>query len=152
MDQNSFCQAEPKAGLSGLRLAIFPWSSYPLRGGEIFKIMNSISFQVKFHVFIYRYYGTMVKNNIFRCLGLRKHLGRSCKSLYNSKIIFFFLWRSWYSKRPARAHGLNAKIGFKNKAPSPKILAKTSENMQVWFGDLNFGSFWLISKDSVLCF
>ena len=34
-----------------------------VRRGEIFKIMNSISFQVKFHVFIYRYYGTMVKNS-----------------------------------------------------------------------------------------
>ena len=59
-----------------------------LRRGEIFKIMNSISFQVKFHVFIYRYYGTMVKNSIFRCLGLRKRLERSRKPLYNSKIFF----------------------------------------------------------------
>ena len=52
----------------------------------------------------------------------------------------------------AGAHGFNAKIGFKNYSQSPKILAKTSANMPVWFGDINFGIFWLISWVSVHSF
>ena len=44
------------------------------------------------------------------------------------------------------------KIGFEKYALSPEILAKTSQNMQVWFGDLNFGTFWLISPDPVHIF
>ena len=61
------------------------------KAGEILKIMNSISFQVKFHVLLHRYYETMVKNSIFRCLGLQKRLERSRKPLYNSKIFLFCL-------------------------------------------------------------
>ena len=33
------------------------------------------------------------------------------------------------------------KIGFKNFAQSPRILAETSENMQAWFGNFNFDTF-----------
>ena len=36
----------------------------------------------------------------------------------------------------------NVTIGFEKYATGPEILAKTSQNMQVWFGDLNFGTFW----------
>ena len=49
-----------------------------VRRGEIFKIRNSILFQVKFHVFLYRYYETMVKKIIFRCLGFRKFKNDLC--------------------------------------------------------------------------
>ena len=34
----------------------------------------------------------------------------------------------------------------------PELLAKTLQNMQVWFGDLDFGTFWLISWDLVHIF
>ena len=37
--------------------------------------------------------------------------------------------------------GFNPKIGFEKYAPGPEILAKTSKIMQVWFGDLIFGTF-----------
>ena len=47
---------------------------------------------------------------------------------------------------------LNAKIGFKKYGKGPKILAKTSQNMKVWFCELYFGTFWLISWDLVHVF
>ena len=34
----------------------------------------------------------------------------------------------------------------------PEILAKTSKNMQVWFGKPDFGTFSLISRDPVRIF
>ena len=59
---------------------------------------------------------------------------------------------SWYSNQPAQTCGFNANIGFEKSAMDPEILAKTSQNMQVWFGDNNFGTFWLISQDQVHIF
>ena len=72
--------------------------------------------------------------------------------LYNSKKKLFRLWASWYSKRPAWAHGFNAKNGFEKNASGPEILAKKSQNNEVWFGDLNFGTFWPISWDPMRFF
>ena len=77
---------------------------------------------------------------------------RFISALYNSKNFLFRLWGSWYSKRPAWAHGFNAKIGFEKYAPGPEILTKTSQNMKVWFGYLNFGTNCLISLDPVHIF
>ena len=77
---------------------------------------------------------------------------RNDSRLYISKIILFCLEGSWYSKRPAWAHGLKSKNGFKKCATGPEIFAKTSQNMPVWFGDLNFGTFWWISRDSLHIF
>ena len=37
--------------------------------------------------------------------------------------------------------GFNAKIGLEEYAPSPEILVKTSQNIQVWFREPNFGIF-----------
>ena len=37
---------------------------------------------------------------------------------------------------------------FEKYARGLEILTKMSKNMQVWFGDLNFGTFLLISLDS----
>ena len=37
--------------------------------------------------------------------------------------------------------GFNAKINFEKHELSPEILAKMSQNMQVWFGALDFGTF-----------
>ena len=50
------------------------------------------------------------------------------------------------------AHGFSAKMGFEKYAPGPEILAKASKIMQVWFGDLNFGKFWFISREMVHIF
>ena len=61
--------------------------------------------------------------------------------------MLFRLWGSWYSKQPAGANGFNANIGFEICAPGPEILTKMSQNMKVWFGDLNFGTNCLISLD-----
>ena len=41
---------------------------------------------------------------------------------------------------------------YKKYAPGPKILAKTSKIMRVWFGDLIFGTICLISQDPVHIF
>ena len=35
----------------------------------------------------------------------------------------------------------NSFNSFAKYAPGPEILAKMSQNMQVWFGDLDFGTF-----------
>ena len=64
----------------------------------------------------------------------------------------FRLLASWYSKWPAWAHRFNSKIGFEKYIPSPEILAKMSQNMKVWFGDLNLVTFWSISQDSMQIF
>ena len=72
--------------------------------------------------------------------------------LYKSKFLLFCLWASWYSKRPAWAHGFNAKNGFEKNASGPEILAKKSQNNEVWYGDLNFGTFSPISWDPMRFF
>ena len=36
---------------------------------------------------------------------------------------------------------ITQKIGFEKYASGPEILAKTSQNIQVWFGDPDFGTF-----------
>ena len=72
--------------------------------------------------------------------------------LYKSKKKKFRLWASWYSKRLAWAHGFNTKIGFEKYEPGSEILAKMSQNLKVWFGDLIFGTFCLISRDQVHIF
>ena len=46
----------------------------------------------------------------------------------------FGLGGSWYSNRPARTHGFNAKIGFEKYATSPEISAKKCQILLVWFG------------------
>ena len=51
-----------------------------------------------------------------------------------------------------KMNGFNGKIGFKKYGTGPEILAKTSKIMQVWFGDLIFGTFCLISWDPVHIF
>ena len=38
--------------------------------------------------------------------------------------------------------GFQRKYWLGKYAQSPEILAKTSQNMQVWFGDLDFGTFF----------
>ena len=45
-----------------------------------------------------------------------------------------------YSNGPPWTHGFNAKIGLEKYAPSTEILAKRSQNTQVWFGDPDFGT------------
>ena len=62
-------------------------------------------------------------------------------------LIYIPLYGSGYSKRLAWAHGFNAKICIKKYATGPEILAKMSKNIQVWFGNLIFGIFCLISWD-----
>ena len=42
---------------------------------------------------------------------------------------------------------LEPTVSTQKYAPGPEILAKTSKIMQVWFGDLIFGTFCLISRD-----
>ena len=44
------------------------------------------------------------------------------------------------------------KIGFEKYAQSPDISAKMCQVLLVWFGDLNFGTFWFISRDPVHIF
>ena len=64
----------------------------------------------------------------------------------------FRLWGSWYSNRPAWAHGFNAKIGFEKYAPSPEISAKMCQILLVWFGRPILDTFLIISWDSVHIF
>ena len=47
-------------------------------------------------------------------------------------------------------YGFNAKISFEKYAPGPEILAKTSKIMQVWFGDLIFGTFCSILDPEIV--
>ena len=47
------------------------------------------------------------------------------------------------------AYSFNAKLSFDKYAQDPQILTKILKNMKVWFGDLNFGTFWFISQGSV---
>ena len=89
--------------------------------GKIFKIINSIPFQVKFHVSMYRYYGIMVTNGNFECLGLQKRLRRSRKPLYNP-----FSPSNYGTQND---HGFNTKIGFKKYTLSPEILAKMCQHL-----------------------
>ena len=44
------------------------------------------------------------------------------------------------------------KSDFEKYGMVPEILAKTLQNMQVWFCDLDFVTFWLISWDPVHIF
>ena len=64
----------------------------------------------------------------------------------------FGLWGSWYSNRPARTHGFNAKIGFEKYATSPEISAKKCQILLVWFGRPILDTFWPISRDSLHIF
>ena len=48
--------------------------------------------------------------------------------------------------------GFQCNNRFEKYAPGPEILAKTSKFKHVWFGDLDFGPFWLISWDLVHIF
>ena len=38
-------------------------------------------------------------------------------------------------------------VSMQKYATGPEILAKMSQNVHVWFGDLDFGTFWLIFQD-----
>ena len=53
----------------------------------------------------------------------------------------FRLWGSWYSNRPARTHGFNAKIGFEKYVPSPKILPKKCRKSAFQTKPAKFGTF-----------
>ena len=64
----------------------------------------------------------------------------------------FGLGGSWYSNRPARTHGFNAKIGFEKYATSPEISAKKCQILLVWFGRPILDTFLVISWDSVHIF
>ena len=64
----------------------------------------------------------------------------------------FGLGGSWYSNRPARTHGFNAKIGFEKYATSPEISAKKCQILLVWFGRPILDTFWPISRDSLHIF
>ena len=50
--------------------------------------------------------------------------------------------------------GLSSRFQRKNRyyAPGTELLAKMSKNMQVWFGNLIFGMFCLISRDPLHIF
>ena len=62
----------------------------------------------------------------FRGFSLRaRNFKKTSDPLISEKKKMFGLQGSWYSKRPARTHGFNAKIGFEKYAPSPEISAKT---------------------------
>ena len=77
---------------------------------------------------------------------------RFISALYNSKKISFRLWGSWYSKRPAWAHGFNTKIGFEKYAPGPEILNNLCRNSGSQTKPSYFGTFWSISLDPVHIF
>ena len=56
-----------------------------------------------------------------------------------------------------RVHGtqndrLESRVSIQKLVWSPEILAKRSQNMQVWFGNPDFGTFWLISQDPLHIF
>ena len=94
----------------------------------------------------------MVKNSIFRFLGLRKRLGRSRKPLYKSKI-FFSVYRVPGSQNDRLELTVSMqKIGFKNCALSQKILAKMCQNFSRQTKPAYFQTFWPISWDSVHIF
>ena len=62
-------------------------------------------------------------------------------------------WKnSCYSKGPTWSDSFNANIGSQKYALGLEILTKTFEITRVWFGDLNFGTFCLISLDSLHIF
>ena len=64
----------------------------------------------------------------------------------------FRLWGSWYSNRPARTHGFNAKIGFEKYVTSPEILAKKCPKSAFQTKPAKFGTYWPISRDSLHIF
>ena len=64
----------------------------------------------------------------------------------------FGLQGSWYSNRPARTHGFNAKIGFEKYVPSPKILPKKCPKSAFQTKPAKFDTFWPISRDSMHIF
>ena len=72
--------------------------------------------------------------------------------LFKGEKKLFQLWGSWYSNRPARTHGFNAKIGFEKYAPSTEISAKMCQILLVWFGRPILDTFLVISWDSVHIF
>ena len=72
--------------------------------------------------------------------------------LYKAEKKLFWLWGSWYSNRPARTHGFNAKIGFEKYVRSAKILPKKGPKLAFQTKQVKFDTFWLISRDSVHIF
>ena len=71
---------------------------------------------------------------------------------YKGEKKLFRLQGSWSSKRPARTHGFNAKIGFEKYAPGPEILSKMCQKSGRQTKPANFGTFWSIFRDPVHIF
>ena len=65
---------------------------------------------------------------------------------------WFVALKHLLSQKKRFLYGFNAKIGYKKYALSPEIFAKTSKIMLVWFDDLIYGMFSLISRTQCIYF